>query len=138
MIVVDCSAVVSFLLDPQKDETLAASLTEGEILAAPDLIDVECLSAFRRLELSKRVTPAQAANFIGLFALLRLTIYPSRNLLEPIWTLRRNFSAYDAAYVALAASLDVPLLTADQRLHRAVVEHTPVKVLPTPGLDRAP
>ena len=33
-----------------------------------------------------------------------------------IWALRKNLSAYDAAYVALAEVLDAPLLTLDARL----------------------
>ena len=35
------------------------------------------------------------------------------------WDLRDNVTFYDALYVALAAALDVPLLTADARLTRA-------------------
>lgn len=34
------------------------------------------------------------------------------------WTLRHNFTFYDALYVALASHLDIPLLTADPRLRR--------------------
>lgn len=37
-------------------------------------------------------------------------------------SLRDNFSAYDAAYVALAERLDATLVTADQPLARAVQE----------------
>jgi predicted nucleic acid-binding protein len=37
-------------------------------------------------------------------------------LLAPIWELRRNLTAYDAAYVALAEALDAPLLTCDRAL----------------------
>lgn len=37
-------------------------------------------------------------------------------LLERIWALRHNLTAYDAAYVALAEALDATLLTRDQRL----------------------
>jgi predicted nucleic acid-binding protein len=36
-----------------------------------------------------------------------------------VWELRENFSAYDAAYVAVAEALDAPLCTADARLARA-------------------
>jgi len=32
------------------------------------------------------------------------------------WALRENLTVYDAAYVALAECLGVPLLTADSRL----------------------
>lgn len=40
-------------------------------------------------------------------------------LVERIWDLRGNLSAYDAAYVALAEALESPLLTADEALSRA-------------------
>jgi predicted nucleic acid-binding protein len=36
-----------------------------------------------------------------------------------VWELRHNLTAYDAAYVALAESLDTVLLTSDGRLARA-------------------
>lgn len=47
--------------------------------------------------------------------------------LDRIWELRRNVTAYDAAYLALAEALDAPLLTCDRALasapgHRAAVE----------------
>jgi predicted nucleic acid-binding protein len=35
------------------------------------------------------------------------------------WSLRHDFSYYDALYVALAARLRAPLLTADERLANA-------------------
>lgn len=40
-------------------------------------------------------------------------------LLERVWQLRDNVTAYDAAYVAVAEALDALLLTADERLSRA-------------------
>lgn len=45
--------------------------------------------------------------------------YPHIEVLERIWALRHNISAYDAAYVALAEALDAPLLTCDARLAAA-------------------
>ena len=45
--------------------------------------------------------------------------YPSRQLLERVFELRNNLTAYDAAYVALAEALDAPLVTTDDRLARS-------------------
>ena len=45
--------------------------------------------------------------------------HPAASLTERIWELRKSHSAYDAAYVALAEALDMPLLTTDQRLARS-------------------
>jgi predicted nucleic acid-binding protein len=58
---------------------------------------------------------------------LSIVRYPHDGLLERIWDLRANCTAYDAAYLALAEALDAPLLTFDKRLadvpgHRVAVE----------------
>lgn len=41
---------------------------------------------------------------------------PLAPLLERMWELRHNITAYDAAYVALAERLDAVLVTCDTRL----------------------
>jgi predicted nucleic acid-binding protein len=50
---------------------------------------------------------------------LRIQRYAHYPLMDRIWVLRANLSAYDAAYVALAEALDAPLLTRDKRLASA-------------------
>lgn len=50
-------------------------------------------------------------------------------MLDRIWELRDNLSAYDATYVAVAEALDAPLLTADARLARAPGPTCPVTVV---------
>ena len=40
-------------------------------------------------------------------------------LLERVWALRANLTAYDAVYVAQTEALDTKLLTCDGRLARA-------------------
>lgn len=44
--------------------------------------------------------------------------YPHGSLAATAWALRADVSYYDALYVALAARLQVPLLTLDARLSR--------------------
>jgi predicted nucleic acid-binding protein len=41
-------------------------------------------------------------------------------LLDRVWQLHANLTAYDAAYVALAEALDATLITCDNRLGHAV------------------
>ena len=48
----------------------------------------------------------------------RFVRYPHTSLVERIWSLRENLTAYDAAYVALAETLGAPLVTLDSRLAR--------------------
>ena len=60
---------------------------------------------------------------------LPVTDYPQGPLLLAAFERRTNFSAHDALYVALAETLDAPLLTADTRLAKAVRRFTAVPVL---------
>lgn len=59
-----------------------------------------------------------------------MTRYAMFPLLNRVWELRDNLSAYDASYVALAELLDCSLLTANARLSRAPLARCPITVLP--------
>jgi predicted nucleic acid-binding protein len=50
-------------------------------------------------------------------------------LLDRAWSMRHNLSFYDALYVALAEQLDMPLMTLDNRLAKAVSKAAEVTVL---------
>lgn len=60
---------------------------------------------------------------------LPLNRYPHDIFLGRIWALRRNLTAYDAAYLALAEALDAPLVTRDAALARAPGHHARVEVV---------
>ena len=99
---------------------------------APHLIDVEVLSALRRLVASGDTSAGRAGEAIADLQDLPIERYPHDILAPRIWQLCENFSAYDASYVALAEGVTdepVPLLTADGRLARAIDDHTDVPVL---------
>ena len=60
---------------------------------------------------------------------LPLTRHGHELLLARILTLRGNFSAYDAAYLALAERLDAQFLTGDRTLAGTVERNLGVPVL---------
>ena len=126
MLVLDASALLRALL-PGTDPDLIARLGSDRDLHAPHLLDLEIVSALRRLNRSRRLSADRARDALTDLSDLNLTRYPHELLLPRIWQLRENLTAYDAAYVALAEALEAPLLTADARLarssgHRAAIE----------------
>src|SRR5262245_38321853 len=87
----------------------------GQNLAAPEIIDLEVMSVWRRTLIDER----RAALALGDLRDLPLKRASHSALLSRCWELRHNLTPYDASYVALAEALDVPLLTADRRISRA-------------------
>ena len=73
----------------------------------------------RRHSLSDSLPDERRRLAFDRFSNTRFLRYPHTSLLERIWSLRDNLTAYDAAYVALAETLDAPLVTLDARLARA-------------------
>jgi predicted nucleic acid-binding protein len=128
MIVLDASAAIDWLL-----QTPAGLRIEQRIYARQDtlhtvhLLDVEFGQVLRRLVRQGTLTPRRAVEAIEDMAALRIARYPPVLLLQRIWRLRQNLTAYDAAYVALAEELQAPLITRDRRIaaapgHAAAIE----------------
>jgi len=121
VIVADASALIDLLLHMETVPRLADRLlTPRSVLHAPHLVDVEISHALRRLTFEGKVDAARAGQAIAVLGALRLIRWSHRPLLERMWELRENLTSYDAAYVALAESLGVPLVTRDAKLARAV------------------
>ncbi len=99
-------------------------------LRVPALCDVEVAAGLRRALLRELVSASRANLALEHYVLLPLTRHGHQSLLPRVLDLRSNFSAYDACYVALAERLGAELLTADERLSRAVRTHTTIGVLP--------
>ena len=119
MIVVDASVLVTALADDGPDGQKVRARISRELLAGPEVIDVEVVSAFRRLCSAGRLDRDRAEAAITDLQELRIQRVSHRNLLGRCWELRENMTVYDAAYVALAESLQATLLTGDQRLAKA-------------------
>jgi predicted nucleic acid-binding protein len=120
VIVVDASVVIEVLLG-----TAAGRAVEGRLfdpraaLHAPHLVDVEVAHVLRRYAAAGELAPARAAEAVEDLRDLPITRHEHAMLLPRIWQFRRNLTAYDAAYVALADALDATLLTRDGKLARA-------------------
>lgn len=128
MIVVDASAAIELLLNtPAAPRVAVRVLASRESLHAPHLIDLEVAQVLRRWERTGALSVARGAEALQDLADLPLTRYPHQVLLPRIWALRRNATAYDAAYLALAEALGATLVTCDAALasvpgHAARVE----------------
>jgi len=115
MIVADASVPLdAFLAHPR-----VAPRIQGLELHAPASVDSEVLHGLRRLWMQGVVTPEQANWVLRFLQESRIVRHPITVFVERMWSLRRNVTAYDAAYVALAESLDATLLTRDARLSRS-------------------
>ena len=87
---------------------------------------VSALRGLARVSTSiERSAPRALAHLAG-FPLRRMPLAP---LLERIWRLRANVTAYDAAYIALAEQLNCALITCDVKLASASGPRCPIDLI---------
>jgi predicted nucleic acid-binding protein len=114
MIVVDASAITELLLQTALGTRVEQRLyREDADLHAPHLLDVEVLSALRRLVQSGEVRPERAEEAIEDLGALRLVRHGHLDLTTRAWELRQNVTMYDAMYLALAEALGATVITCD-------------------------
>jgi predicted nucleic acid-binding protein len=125
LIVLDASVVVELLTNGALADSIRNELAgRDDSFLVPHLIDVEVMSALRRLAVSQPIDSHRSRQFLAALAALPAERYPHMPLIGRIWELRHKFSAYDAAYIALAEATGSVLYTCDANLkrgHRAQV-----------------
>lgn len=119
MIVLDASAAVAVLLNLGSQAVRLRERLTDEDLHVPHLFEVEVLHALRRHVLGGGISERREGELLQDLTSMSLTRYPHTALLQRVWELKDNLTAYDAAYVALAESLGAPLVTLDARLGQA-------------------
>jgi predicted nucleic acid-binding protein len=130
MIVVDASAIIEVLLNTPAGARVGERLFRpDEALHAPHLLDLEVAQVLRRYALAGDLDARRGLEALEDLAALPLTRYPHGLFLPRIWELRGNVTAYDAAYVALAEALDVPLVTRDAALASSRAHHARVEIV---------
>ncbi|HEV7240792.1 MAG TPA: type II toxin-antitoxin system VapC family toxin [Thermoanaerobaculia bacterium] len=127
MVVIDASALIELLLDAARFPRIEEIVRDHE-LHAPHLLDIEIVHSLRHAVFGNRLAAPRAFAALQDFADLTIRRHSHDRLVFRIWELRDNVTAYDAAYVALAESLNLPLITRDRRLahssgHTARIEY---------------
>lgn len=129
LIDIDASVVVVALGEDTKAGALTRERLAREQLVAPEILDLEVLSTWRRLSRRGLLPLGRAAKAVADLSRLPVQRAPHRPLLGRCWELRDTVTVYDAVYLALAEALAVPLLTADARLARAGGPRCTVEIL---------
>jgi predicted nucleic acid-binding protein len=123
MIVIDSSALINALVYPRPSRELRQRLDGAESVHAPHLLDLELLHVLRRLVRAGKLSDDRADDVRRDVATLAMSRYPHEGLVDRVWALRHNFTAYDAAYIALSEMLGMPLVTSDTRIASASRQH---------------
>ena len=120
--VVDASVAVKWFV-PEVQSIQASRLFDTEsVLAAPDCLGIEVANTLwkkvRRGELEKN----KALEILAGLAALPIEVFPSNALLPSALQLALSLdrTVCDSLYLALALSLDVVLVTADEKFASAV------------------
>ncbi|HXA51074.1 MAG TPA: type II toxin-antitoxin system VapC family toxin [Candidatus Acidoferrum sp.] len=117
MIVLDASVVVELLTHGVLADSIWRELsTRDDDFLVPHLLDIEVISAIRSLVAGHRIDAHRCEQLLTDLAAFPAERYPHTPLLGRIWELRNNFTAYDAAYIALAEAAGAVLYTSDRKL----------------------
>ncbi len=120
-VVADCSVLAAMLFaEPQADE--AAALLTQHAVHAPSLLPYELASVGVK-KLRAGATAAEINTALADFAEQRIELHAAPAAAVSALAAQHKLSAYDAAYLWLAAELHAPLLTFDQGLARAAQQH---------------
>jgi predicted nucleic acid-binding protein len=122
--------LASALADDGADgERARARLAADPSLHAPHLVDLEVIAVLRRRAAAGDLDGRRADLAIRDLQDLPLIRYPHLPFATRIWELRRNLAPYDAAYLALAETLECTMVTADRRVASAPGIRCRVEVL---------
>jgi predicted nucleic acid-binding protein len=125
MLVIDASVTLSWGLPDErsKEGDLILNRVIDEGATVPSIWTLEVVNALAVAERRKRITPDQAQETLTLLKSLPIRLSPSsiNSDFGPVMSLTRShgLSAYDAAYLELAARERIFLATFDQPLRRA-------------------
>jgi len=118
VIVLDASAAVRLLDDEAQLGAHVELIVDasGGRIHVPSHFKVEVLNAVRGIYVAGRFTEDEFISRGCAVAQFPVISHDVEPLIPRVLALANNATAYDAAYVALAETLDAPLVTADKKL----------------------
>ncbi len=118
LLVIDASVAIELLLRRSAyAETIAERVfAAGASLHAPHLLDLEVIRVLRRYERAGQLSRTRGEEVIADLWDLGIHRHGHNLFAGRIWELRHNVTAYDAAYLSLAETLDAEFLTMDVSL----------------------
>ena len=123
-LVVDASVAIKWLIPEEGSELALSILEQGFSLAAPDLLLSEIGNVLWKKSRGGKILPEATLILLSEFQRLSIRLIPSEQI-APIAlgiAQRCDRSYYDSLYLALAETLEVPLVTADQKFVNALQE----------------
>ncbi len=131
--VVDASVGNKLFLKEEDTEAAEALFNSDATLLVPDLFHIECANIlWKRVARGLYALETARENIADLQA-MALPTTPTSGLMARALELacRYGVTAYDACYLALAELHGIPLVTADARLHTALIG-SPLNLLSLP------
>jgi predicted nucleic acid-binding protein len=125
--VIDASVALKLFFDKPRSEKIEALFTRLDSdpqtrFYVPDLFYAECANVLATVSRLKGYTPKQARDDMEELRGLGLHVVPTADLAQPALdiAIKHHVSGYDACYVALAERVKSPMITADEKLVRAM------------------
>ena len=119
LVVLDASAAVALLAEPDDIPPKIAQLMTTSRLVAPSLMHYEACNALRNRVLRGESRRSQMTEDLNVLAALPVDYIDWTLTWRRAMELVDNATAYDASYIALAELTGATLLTRDARLGRA-------------------
>jgi predicted nucleic acid-binding protein len=136
-LVLDASAFVHAHTETTAGAAAARRRIAEGTVHAPHLLVAEVGSVARRLVLGGTASAERGLALVEAAGTVVAQRYAHEPLARLAWALRTNVGFYDGLYVALAAALGLPLLTADARLARAPGLPCAVELISPPSAPAA-
>ncbi|NLX60473.1 MAG: type II toxin-antitoxin system VapC family toxin [Phycisphaerae bacterium] len=123
-LVVDASVVVKLYFEEEHSDAAEKQLARAEELLAPDLLWVEVANVIWKRQRRGDLTQEAAAGILSQAMRLPIQVYEASELLPDALDLALRFdrTVYDSLYLALAVKTKTVMVSADQRLVRALAD----------------